>query len=593
MFRNEKFLPANRDEMRARGWTELDVILVTGDACVDHPSFGAALIGRLLEREGYRVGILAQPDWRSADAFRSLGAPRLFWGITSGAVDSRLNAYTSLRNLRDRDLYSPGGLTGLRPDRPLLVYSARAREAFRDVPIVLGGLEASLRRLVHYDYVEDSLKRPVLIDAKADLLVHGMGERQILEIARRLNAGENVRDLTNIPGTAYRLKKEMRGPADPVRLPGLEEQKKDAGLVMDAHLAYAREAHPAGRAVIQENDPGALVVMPPAEPLTEQELDAVYALPFTRRAHPMYDKLGGVPALEPVQFSIVTHRGCMGGCSFCSLYFHQGKRICPRSRASIIAEAESFRAHPDFRGTIPDLGAPTANMYGMSCRNAANCARPSCIWPQICPNLNADYSALMALMEDMLRLKGIRTFVASGVRHDLALENPDYIRLLVSRFTGGHLKVAPEHKSNRVLAHMRKSSFEKFLEFESLFERESRRAGKEQYLVPYFVSGHPGCTEADALELTEFLAGRNWRVRQVQDFTPIPLTYSAAMYVSERDTSGKKIFVPKGHRAKTLQMRLLRFHEKESRGAVRQALREKGKEGLPKGKGIRGGRKRR
>jgi len=581
MVRKETFLPTNRDEMRLRGWPQLDVIIVTGDAYVDHPSFGAALIARLLEREGYRVGILAQPDWRSVDAFRSLGAPRLFWGITSGAVDSRLNAYTSLGHLRDKDLYSPGGAKGLRPDRPLLVYSARAREACRDAPIVLGGLEASLRRLVHYDYVEDKLKRSVLIDAKADLLVHGMGEKAVLEIARRLNAGEDVRNLTNIPGTAYRLKKDMRGPADPVHLPGLEQQAKDSALVMEAHAAYARESHPAGRPVAQENDPGTLIVMPPAEPLSERELDAIYALPFTRRAHPVYEKIGGVPALEPVQFSIVTHRGCMGGCSFCSLCFHQGKQICPRSRASIVAEAESFRAHPDFRGTIPDLGAPTANMYGMSCKNAAACARPSCIWPEICPNLRVDYSALMALMEDMLRLKGIKTFVASGVRHDLALKDRNYVRLLVSRFTGGHLKVAPEHKSARTLGHMRKPPFEKFLEFESLFEQESRRAGKEQYLVPYFVSGHPGCTEEDALELTEFLVGRNWKVRQVQDFTPIPLTYSAAMYVSERDLSGRRIFVPKGHGAKTLQMRLLRFHEKESQGTVKGALRKKGKVRLP------------
>jgi len=581
MSQKEKFLPTNRDEMRLRGWPQLDVIVVTGDAYVDHPSFGAALIGRLLEREGYRVGILAQPDWRSADAFRSLGAPRLFWGITSGAVDSRLNAYTSLGHLRDKDLYLPGGAKGSRPDRPLLVYSARAREAYKDVPIVLGGLEASLRRLVHYDYVEDKLKRSVLIDAKADLLVHGMGEKAVLEIARRLNAGEDVRNLTDIPGTAYRLKKDVRGPADAVRLPGLAEQANDIGLVMEAHLAYTREAHPAGRPVAQENDPGTLIVMPPAEPLSERELDAVYALPFTRRSHPIYDRLGGVPALEPVQFSIVTHRGCMGGCSFCSLCLHQGKRICPRSRASIVAEAESFRAHPDFRGTIPDLGAPTANMYGMSCRNAAACPRPSCLWPQICPNLRADYTALMALMEDMLRLKGIKTFVASGVRHDLALRDRDYIRLLVGRFTGGHLKVAPEHKSARVLGHMRKPSFEKFLEFESLFAQESRRAGKEQYLVPYFVSGHPGCTEEDALELTEFLLSRNWKVRQVQDFTPIPLTYSAAMYVAERDMAGRKIFVPKGHGAKTLQMRLLRYGEKESRSTVKDALRKRKRERLP------------
>ena len=572
------FLPTTLDEMKQRGWLQADIILVTADAYVDHPSFGAALIGRWLEKQGYRVAILDQPDWRSVDAFRTLGPPRLFWGITSGCVDSRLNDYASMGNRRRQDVYSPGGALGLRPERPLLVYSARAREAYKGVPIILGGLEASLRRLVHYDYIEDKLKRSVLIDAKADVLVFGMGELAILEIAKRLNAGGNVRDLVGIPGTAYRIAGDIRAPDNAVMLPSLSQQQTDKDLVMSAQQQYEKHAHPCGQPIVQEQDPGMIVVMPPARPLTTDEIDQLYEIPFTRCWHPRYDRHGGIPALKPVQFSITTHRGCFGGCSFCSIYFHQGKHITSRSIQSLLAEAEVIRCHHQFRGTIVDLGGPTANMYGMQCSKKDTCSRPSCLLPSTCKNLKLDHRPLMEMMESFLRWKqsgGRQTnvYVASGVRHDLALQSNEYIDLLTGHFVGGHLKVAPEHYCNKVLGLMGKPPFELFEEFENHFNEVSRRAGKEQYLVPYFISAHPGCTTQDALALTEYLVSRSWRPRQVQDFVPIPLALSTAMYVSGTDSHNRKIYVPRGRRDKRLQAALLQYYQPRYEKIIADYLR--------------------
>ena len=565
------FLPATAEEMRDMGWSQPDIILVTGDAYVDHPSFGVALIGRWLQKHGYRVAILSQPDWRNADAFRSLGPPRLFWGITSGSIDSRLNNYTALGHKRKEDLYSPAGATGLRPDKPLLVYAARAREAFKTVPIILGGLEASLKRLVHYDYIEDQLKRSVLIDAKADLLVHGMGERAILEIARRLDSGESIRELTNIRGTAYPVFGAVKPPAGAVELPSLEQQKENAELAMEAQKKYQQQMSDEGKAVVQQQDPGLIVVMPPAEALDEKTMDEIYDMPFTRRWHCRYDKLGGVPALEPVQFSITTHRGCFGGCSFCSLYFHQGKQISSRSIGSILDEAEKLSREKQFRGTISDIGGPTANMYGMNCGSDKSCQRNSCLFPLPCKFLKADYSQLMKMMDDILKWsrkdnkRKINVYVASGVRHDLALLNMDYIDLLTRYFVGGHLKVAPEHYCPRVLELMGKPGIEVFEEFERRFDQASRKAGKKQYLVPYFISSHPGCTTEDAVKLMEYLSKRNWRLQQIQDFTPVPLTLSTAMYVSGKDIKGKRIHVPKGHGEKKLQIALMQYKQPQNR----------------------------
>jgi uncharacterized radical SAM protein YgiQ len=574
------FLPVNPDEMRQRGWDQADIILVSGDAYVDHPAFGVALIGRWLEKLGYRVAILAQPDWRNVDAFRILGHPRLFWGITSGAIDSRLNDYASMGHRRKKDAYSPGGALGLRPGRPLLVYSARAREAFKGIPVVLGGVEASIRRIVHYDYIEDKLKRAVLTDAKADLLVHGMGERAIREIAQRLSAGQSVDSLTDIPGTAYRVTSRTEAPDNAVRLPSLSQQEEDPGKVIAAHMAYQAQAHPNGLPLIQDQDPGAIVVMPPSQPLSASEMDQLYDLPFTRRWHPRYDRLGGIPALEPVLYSITTHRGCFGGCSFCSIHLHQGKQICSRSVESLLSEAGSFTQHRQFRGTISDIGGPTANMYGMKCDHSADCRRISCLAPQVCKHFKPDAGPLLNMMESFLKWRNrrpvpINIYVASGIRHDLALQSNEYINLLARHFVGGHLKVAPEHYCPKVLALMGKPPFEIFEEFEARFEEASRRAGKEQYIVPYFVSSHPGCTADDALALTEYLISRSWRPRQVQDFVPIPLTASAAMYSSGLDTRGKKVFVPRGHKEKTLQAALLQYFEPKNKKAVTDFLRRR------------------
>lgn len=583
--RSNSFLPTTPEEMRLRGWTQADIILVTGDAYVDHPSFGVALMGRWLEKLGYKVAVLAQPDWRNADAFRSLGPPRLFWGITSGAIDSQFNDYASMGHRRKRDVYSPGGVLGLRPRRPLLVYSARVREAFKGIPLVLGGLEASLRRLVHYDFIEDKLKRSVLIDAKADLLVHGMGERAIKEIANRLDNGGSINDLAGISGTAYPVRRDTAVPENAVRLPSLSRQEADHSLVMSCQKLYQSQAHPKGQPVIQDQEPGDIVVMPPAEPLSTFEMDELYEESFARSWHPRYDKAGGVPALEPIRFSITAHRGCFGGCSFCALYFHQGKQISSRSIDSLLTEADCLTKHKQFRGTISDIGGPTANMYGMKCEQSNDCRRTSCLTPSVCRHLKADAKQLIEMMESFLkwqRRQPARTniYIASGIRHDLALENKEYIKLLAKHFVGGHLKVAPEHYCPRVLELMDKPTFELFEEFEAYFQEVSCRAGKEQYLVPYFISAHPGCTADDAMKLTEYLISRGWCPRQVQDFSPIPLTASTAMYVSGLDMKGKKIFIPKGHREKTLQAALLQYCEKKNRKRVTDFLRSKGRADL-------------
>ncbi len=579
------FLPATPEEMRQRGWKQADIILVTADAYVDHPTFGVALIGRWLEKLGYKVAILAQPDWRSADAFRILGPPRLFWGITSGAIDSQFNDYASMGHRRKKDVYSPGGVLGLRPRRPLLVYAARVREAFKGIPLVLGGLEASLRRLVHYDYIEDKLKRSVLIDAKADLLIHGMGERAIKEVAERLSKGGSIDDLAGIAGTAYLVRRDTAMPENAVRLPSLSQQDADCSLVMSCQKSYQAQAHPKGLPAIQDQEPGEIIVMPPAEPLSTSEMDELYDAPFTRNWHPQYDKAGGVPALEPIRFSITSHRGCFGGCSFCALYFHQGKQISSRSIDSLLTEADCLTKHKQFRGTISDIGGPTANMYGMKCEQNNDCRRASCLAPSVCKHLQADAGQLIKMMESFLKWQKsksskINIYIASGIRHDLALQNKEYIEMLARHFVGGHLKVAPEHYCPKVLELMGKPSFELFEEFEAYFQEVSDRAGKEQYLVPYFISSHPGCTSDDALKLTEYLVSRGWCPRQVQDFGPIPLTTSTAMYVSGLDTKGKKIFVPKGHKEKTLQVALLQYCERKNEKRVTGFLRNRGRADL-------------
>ena len=563
-------LPSTVTEIRGIGWQQVDIILITGDAYVDHPSFGVALIGRWLESHGYKVAILAQPRWKVIDDFRAFGKPRLFWGITSGCIDSRLNAYASMGHKRKEDVYSPDGNIGCRPDRPLQAYAARAREAFKDVPIILGGLEASLRRLVHYDYIEDKLKRSILMDAKGDLLVHGMGENAILEIAQRLDAGQTIDDLTDIPGTAYRAVRQMTVPENAIQLPAMEDLEKDKTRFMAAQQEYQKQAYVAGKPIVQQQGGGEVVINPPSETLNTAQMDQLYALPFSRTYPKRYDKAGGIAALTPVKFSITSHRGCFGGCSFCSIYFHQGKQISSRSVDSILAEAESFLSDPDFKGTISDIGGPTANMYAIRCDRADRCSRPSCIFPRRCNHLKLDFTPLLDMMHRVKKWqrkqdRKINVFIASGVRHDLAVESKEYIDMLASDFTGGQLKVAPEHYCPEVLGLMGKPGYEVFEQFEEMFLDASRRAGKKQYLVPYFISSHPGCTKKNAEQLTEYLVGRNWQVRQVQDFVPGPLTLATAMYVSGRDTQGNKIHVPKGQGEKKLQLALLQYHDSRNR----------------------------
>lgn len=579
------FLPTTRQEISALGWNQPDIILVTADAYVDHPSFGIALIGRWLEYNGFKVAVLDQPDWRSVDSFRSLGRPRLFWGISSGCIDSRLNDYASLGNKRRQDVYSPAGEIGRRPERPLLAYAARAREAYKGVPIVLGGLEASLRRLVHYDYIEDKLKRSVLTDAKADLLVYGMAERTILEIARRLDSGKPVREMADIAGLAYRVIADAAVPPEAVYLPSLEELENNSRLFMDYQMAYQEQAVQTGKPVVQDQTPGLIVVNPPAEPVSKQELDLLYSLPFARCWHPKYDKQGGIPALKPIQFSITTHRGCFGGCSFCAIYFHQGKQIVSRSEASILDEMDKLIRHPQFRGTIQDIGGPTANMYGMSCLQAASCRRMSCLYPQPCPKLPVSHSSIVSLLKKVLswqkaQKKKVNIFVASGIRHDLALQSQEYIELLAAHFIGGHLKVAPEHISRPVLDMMQKPPIKIFEMFEKVFVQASRKAGKKQFLVPYFISGHPGCSPEEALQLTEYLVRRGWRPRQVQDFVPVPLALATAMYVSGLSPAKKAIHIPRGRAEKRLQMALLQYYDKRHFKIIEAFLSPHGRHNL-------------
>mgnify|MGYP000094313889 CR=1 FL=1 len=519
-----------RDEMAARGWEELDVLLVSGDAYVDHPSFGVALLARLLEAEGYRVGVVAQPRWDSTDDVARMGRPRLFAGVTAGAVDSMLARYTAARKTRRDDPYSPAGRAGMRPTRATIVYTNLVQRAFPGLPVVIGGLEASLRRLAHYDYWDNAVRRSLLLDSKASLLVYGMAERQIVEIARRLRAGES---LSGIRGAAQIAPHAEALPAGAVRLPSFEQVASDKRAFMEMTREAERQANPCCAAPLAQAHGGRwLVVHPPAEPLSTAEMDRLYELPFARRAHPFYRE--PIPALDPVEFSITVVRGCFGGCAFCTLGLHQGKIIQSRSEASVLREARALIASPRFRGTITDLGGPTANMYALGCANPAAqrlCRRPSCLWPDVCRNLGADHGAQIRLLRAVRRLPGVKhVFISSGVRHDLALLDLQYVEELVAHHVSGHLKVAPEHVSEDVLRLMRKPSFERYDEFQRHFDRVSQRARKKQYLLPYLIAGHPGASAESAQELAQELRRRGLRVEQAQEFLPIPMTVSTAQY---------------------------------------------------------------
>ncbi|MFH0941237.1 MAG: YgiQ family radical SAM protein [Candidatus Omnitrophota bacterium] len=556
-----QLLPTNKQEMRERRWHECDVIFITADAYCDHPSFGVALLSRLLEDEGYKVGIIAQPDWHKNDDFLKLGTPRLFFGITAGNLDSMLNIYTSNMNLRGLDKYSPGGASGLRPKLPTIVYANKVRELFSGVPVVIGGIEASLRRLTHYDFWSDKVKRSILFDAKADMLVYGMGERQVSELAGRLKKGEAITDINDIRGTVV-ARKDLSFLENFVSLPSFEEVARDKHKFVAAFNLYSGELDPfSARPVVQKIDTRFCVQLPPSLPLTTRELDRIYSLRFTRRCHPQYEAFGGVPALKTVEHSITSHRGCSASCSFCSLSLHQGRVIQSRSPESIIKEAEEMVRRPNFKGVISDVGGPTANMYAAVCAVKNICKKTDCLWPKICSNFKIDSAKQLEVLRALRSLKGVKQVnIQSGVRYDLLLipEARTYFKELCRYHVSGQLKVAPEHASDKVLHLMRKPAFKVYEEFVRAFDEINRTSGKKQYLVQYFITAHPGCDADDAQTLAQFTKKMGYTPEQIQDFIPLPMTRSSVMYHTGIDpATGKQLYVPKGKSERAKQRRLI------------------------------------
>jgi uncharacterized radical SAM protein YgiQ len=643
-FGTARVLPMSRAEMDELGWDSCDVILVTGDAYVDHPSFGMAIIGRVLEAQGFRVGIISQPDWHSADAFKILGQPNLFFGVTAGNMDSMVNRYTADRRLRSDDAYTPGGEGGKRPDRSVIVYAQRTREAFRDVPIVIGGIEASLRRIAHFDYWSEKVRRSVLLDAKADLLVYGNAERQICEIAHRLAAGEAITDITDVRGTAflrrpghaagwveidsthldapgridppvdpYAMEAPQAAPAPPeagervvrfvrrvknaerghsvIRLPSYEQAAADPVLYAHASRILHLEANPGNaRALVQRHGSADVWLNPPPVPLTTAELDWVYERPYLRQPHPVYGEVN-IPAWKMIRFSVAIQRGCFGGCTFCSITEHEGRIIQSRSEESVLREIEAVRDQtPGFTGVISDLGGPTANMYRLACKSReieSACRRPSCVFPGICPNLDTDHSALIRLYRKARELPGIKkVLVASGVRYDLAIESPEYVKELAQHHTGGYLKIAPEAFSDGPLSKMMKPGMGAYYRFKELFDRYSKEAGLEQYLIPYFIAAHPGTRDEDMLELALWLKKNGFRADQVQAFLPSPMATATAMYHSGKNPlkritrDSEEVLIPKGLKQRRLHKAFLRYHDPANWPVLREALRRMGRADL-------------
>ena len=643
-FGTAPFLPTSRQEMEALGWDSCDIIIVTGDAYVDHPSFGMAIIGRLLESQGFRVGIIAQPKWNNKDAFMELGRPNLFFGITAGNMDSMINRYTADKKLRHDDAYTPNNEGGKRPDRASLVYSQRCKEAYKEVPIVLGGIEASLRRLAHYDYWSDKVRRSILFDAKADILLFGNAERALVEVAHRLAKGENLASMTQIRGTAVNLpsapddykiidssriekpRKEAFVPQNPyvveeqcetksktqeaeakpitirpsrhdanttaVRIPSFEKLKNDRILYAHASRIMHLETNPySGRALIQKHGDRELWVNQAPIPLSTEEMDFVFGLPYARVPHPMYGK-AKIPAYDMIKTSVNIMRGCFGGCSFCSITEHEGRIIQNRSKESILNELEEIRDKvPGFTGTISDLGGPTANMYRLGCSDPkaeANCRRPSCVFPGICSKLNTDHKHTIDLYRDARKVEGIKKImIASGVRYDLAIESPEYVKELVTHHVGGYLKIAPEHTEKGPLDLMMKPGMGTYERFKEMFEKYSAEAGKKQYLIPYFISAHPGTEDEDMLNLALWLKRNNFECDQVQNFYPSPMCNATSMYYSETNPlkrvkykKREELPVPKGERQRRLHKALLRYHDPDNWPIIREALIGMGKKHL-------------
>jgi len=572
------------EEVAGRGWDRVDVVFVTGDAYVDHPSFAAALLGRVLEADGFRVAVLSQPDWHSCRPWQTFGRPQLCFAVSAGNMDSMINHYTANRKVRNDDAYSPGGRIGRRPDRATLAYCQRAREAYKGVPVIAGGVEASLRRLAHYDYWSDKVRRAIIFDAKADLLVYGMGEDPLRQIVRRLADGESIADVRDVRGTAYRLGASETPPNnEAIVLPSCEEVSSDPQAFARMTEVIHHQTNPySARRLVQYHDREAVVVNPPALPLSQGELDRIYGLPFTRRPHPGYGD-EQIPAFEVIKDSIQIMRGCFGGCTFCSIAVHQGRIIQSRSEASVLAEIRGLVKQPGFSGVISDVGGPTANMYRMNCSDPEmrdKCRRTSCLHPTICKMLTTDHGPLLRLMKAARKEKGVKgVLVASGVRMDLARRSKAYIGHLARHHTGGLLKVAPEHSDPEVLRRMKKPPIEDFGEFAKEFR--SACGGKKQYLVPYFMAGHPGCDLDAMIHLALFLKRTGYRPKKVQDFIPGPMDIATCMYYTGLDPiSGEEVYVPRGARQRRLQRALLQYFLPENYDDVRAALKEAGREDL-------------
>jgi len=642
------FLPMSREEMDRLGWDACDIIIVTGDAYVDHPSFGMAVIGRTLEAQGFRVGIIAQPDWNSAQDFMRLGRPTLYFGVTAGNMDSMVNRYTAERRLRSDDAYTPGNIGGRRPDRATIVYAQRCREAYRDVPIVIGGIEASLRRIAHFDYWQEKIRRSILLDAKADLLLYGNAERAIVELSHRLAAGEAIAEIRDLRGSAFigdtvpddwavidssdvdepgeiqahpdpyldtTAGASPTAPADPaaapaaqvvrfhhrprgmprdrtlVRLPSFEQVRDDPVLYAHASRMLHLESNPGNaRALLQQHGQRQVWINPPPIPLDTRELDRVFELPYQRVPHPAYGD-ARIPAYEMIRFSVNIMRGCFGGCSFCSITEHEGRIIQNRSEASILREIANIRdMTPGFTGVISDLGGPTANMWRLHCKDPAieaSCRRLSCVYPGICKNLDTDQMPLVRLYRKARALPGVkRILIASGLRYDIAVETPEYVRELVTHHVGGYLKIAPEHTEQGPLSKMMKPGMGTYDRFKALFDRYSKEAGKEQYLIPYFIAAHPGTTDEDMLNLALWLKHNGFRADQVQAFLPSPMALATAMWHSGRNPLKKVtrhselVFSPKGRRQRRLHKAFLRYHDPENWPLLREALQKMGRADL-------------
>ena len=578
----------NRKEMEDRGWDRPDFVYVCGDAYVDHPSFGAAIITRLLESRGYRVAFLAQPDWRNEDSVREFGEPRLGFLVSAGNMDSMVNHYSVSKRRRGTDAYSPGGQMGLRPDRAVIVYSSLIRRVYPKVPIILGGIEASLRRMAHYDYWSDSLKRSVLVESQADLISYGMGERSIVEIAEALEAGLPVSSLTYIPGTVCLVHRE-EDLGDAVRLPSYEELKAEKRKYAESFYTQYRNTDPFSGKRLAEPYGRKLFVLqnPPAKPLTQMEMDDIYALPFAGTYAPVYEQAGGIPAIREVKFSLVSCRGCFGGCSFCALTFHQGRIIQTRSHESLLAEAKRMTQDPDFKGYIHDVGGPTANFRKPSCTKQLThgvCTNRQCLFPKPCPNLKADHRDYLSLLRKLRKLPGVKkVFIRSGIRYDYVMADPDdtFLRELCEYHVSGQLKVAPEHVSDRVLSRMGKPEFSIYQGFADRYKKMNEKLGKKQYLVPYLISSHPGSTLKDAIALAEAVRDMGYMPEQVQDFYPTPSTISTCMYYTGLDPrTMEDVAIIRNPHQKAMQRALIQYRDPANYDLVREALETAGRRDL-------------